>query len=99
MLVGTSSAKQSSTYLNRRDLAADKAIDGRLSTFAATNFTPNQWWKVILREQTILDIAWIYVRQDSQCESSSSPKECCEYGYKFCKLCETQLEILIQFVQ
>ena len=66
-------ATQSSTYNNKQQFAAYKAIDGSISTFSQTNEEVGSWWQVVLNEETDLSAVNVLNRY---CGSSSDLKGC-----------------------
>ena len=85
-------ASQSSTYDDRADLIAEKAIDGNISTMSITDINDesgNEWWKVDLGKIILLRKVLVYVRNGTDC-GPSDDEVCCKYNnYTYWVQCES----------
>ena len=75
-------ASQSSTFDDRADLIAEKAIDGDFSTMSLTIIDDEsgyEWWKVDLSKIILLRKVLVYVRDDKGC-GTDADEDCCKYN-------------------
>ena len=75
-------ASHSSTFDDRADLIAEKAIDGDFSTMSLTIIDDEsgyEWWKVDLSKIILLRKVLVYVRDDKGC-GTDADEDCCKYN-------------------